>query len=197
MSDVPIVILSSSRRLRRADNKFRQILGEPKCVISIAAFSYMLSLVPDSGLGAGSVRMALFEFGEHAHLHDTERRALRIIRSTQTYDLPWANRSLLQEQLNSSIRKEASKLGMPVEKIRREINNGSNPQRSASILTDALTSMAVKTSASVELERAQVQLRLLQNKVVVLEDQIRKTKIAQTRGSEAPSKQVKTKGQKV
>ena len=86
--DRTTLLLSSSVRLRRADASFRPSLGPPPAVISLAAFSYLLSLLPGVELGAGTLRRALFEFGEMAHLADTERLALRVIRAQGEFNIP-------------------------------------------------------------------------------------------------------------
>lgn len=89
-SDSSIVLISSSGRLRRADNKFRNNLGLPKAGMSFKSFSYMLSLLQNVGLGVGSLRQALFDFGETATLTDVERVDLRVIKGGWQFDIPWA-----------------------------------------------------------------------------------------------------------
>src|SRR5262249_31545312 len=79
----PIVLLSSSYQLRRVENQFRDAFGEAQVLLSIGALTYLLSSIPDAGLGADSLRRALFEFGTSAQLKDPERRALRVIRASE------------------------------------------------------------------------------------------------------------------
>ncbi|MGA2714854.1 MAG: hypothetical protein ABSG41_17270 [Bryobacteraceae bacterium] len=80
-SDKAVVLLSSSTRLRRADRKFRAVMGLPESVVPLRALAYMMSLVPGIGMGAGTLRQALFDFGETARLSDVQRLALRVIKA--------------------------------------------------------------------------------------------------------------------
>jgi hypothetical protein len=169
----PIVLLSSSYNLRKAENRFREEIGTPKVLISIGALSYLLSTVPDSGLGADSLRRALFEFGNTAHLSDAERRALRIIRATENYDIPWAERELLEANLTSAIRSEAEKRGVREEQLRAKLGSGADPKTSAGLIADSLRALAVKDKTSEELEEAERKIADLKDQIVVLEEGIK------------------------
>jgi hypothetical protein len=74
-NDASIVLLTSSGRARRAHSKFREYLG-PRTILATGTLSYLISMIPDTQLGAGALRGALFDFGETAHLQDSERLAL-------------------------------------------------------------------------------------------------------------------------
>ncbi|HYM77526.1 MAG TPA: hypothetical protein VE377_16260 [Candidatus Dormibacteraeota bacterium] len=146
------LLLSSSKGLRRAERKFTERLGgEPRIVLSRASFAYLLSLVPNVRLGADSLRRALFEFGMRAKLPDTQRRALRMIKGAG-FELHWAGRPLLQQQLNRSIHVEARKRGITDEAISKRIATGSDPTTSAEIISDALRSLASDTVTEKELQ---------------------------------------------
>jgi hypothetical protein len=174
----PIVLLSSSYHLRRAEDHFRQELGPAKVLISIAALSYLLSTVPDSGLGADSLRRALFEFGTTAHLSDAERRALRIIRAAETYDIPWAERGLLEANLSASIRSEAEKRGVKEEQLRAKLGSGAEPETGARLIAESLKKMAIADRTSEELAEAERQIEDLSDRIVELEATLRSGKTA-------------------
>jgi hypothetical protein len=180
----PIVLLSSSHQLRRAENHFRQQFGDARVLLSIGALSYLLSLVPDAGLGADSLRRALFEFGASAHLRDSERRALRIIRATETYDIPWAERRLLEANLTAAIRSEAEKRGVSEAALRSKLATGGEPKTSASLIAESLRNMAIKDKTSEELAEAQRQIDHLQIKIEEMEEAL---KLSKTNGPKTKS----------
>lgn len=172
----PIVLLSSSYHLRRAENRFREEFGRARVLFSIGALSYLLSSVPDAGLGADSLRMALFEFGRSARLEDSERRALRIIRATGEYDIPWAERQLLETNLNAAIRSEAEKRGIREAQLRSKLNSGEEPRVTAKLIADSLRDMALKDKTGEELSEAQGRINQLQNKILELEETLKSAK---------------------
>jgi hypothetical protein len=169
----PIVLLSSSYQLRRAENYFRQQFGDARVLLSIGALSYLLATVPDAGLGADSLRRALFEFGGSAHLKDPERRALRIIRATEEFDIPWAQRKLLEANLTASIRSEAEKRGVPEEKLRAKLASGGEAKTGAQLIAQSLRDMAVMDKTSGELAEAQRKIDRLQGQILELEENLK------------------------
>jgi hypothetical protein len=172
----PIVLLSSSQLLRRAENRFREQFGEARVLLSIGALSYLLSAIPDAGLGADSLRRALFEFGSSAHLKDPERRALRIIRATELYDIPWAERKLLQANLTAEIRSDAEKRGITESSLRATLASGAEPKTAGRLIAQSLRDMAIKEKTSAELAEAQLKIDRLEIEIVVLEDALKSAK---------------------
>jgi hypothetical protein len=133
-------------------------------------------------LGADSLRRALFEFGGSAHLKDPERRALRIIRATEAYDIPWAERRLLEANLTAAIRSEAEKRGIHEERLRAKLASGEDPKMAAQLIAESLRNMAIKDNTSEELVEAQRKIDHLQTKIIELEDAIKskKTSVAKS-----------------
>lgn len=169
----PIVLLSSSYLLGRVENRFRDDFGEEKVLFSIGALSFLLSNIPDVSLGADSLRRALFEFGSSARLNDPERRALRVIRATEAYDIPWAERQLLEANLSAAIRSEAEKRGIREEQFRSTLGSGSEPKTGAKLIADALREMAIKDKTSDQLTEAQQRIGQLESKIVELEETLK------------------------
>lgn len=153
LNDARIMVLSSSMRLRRADERFRERLGSPEAVISRAAVSYLIALIPDAGLGAASLRKALFEFGEAAHFTDTERFALNIIKSSGTVIMPWTQRSALRRQIETHLRREAERADAPLKQIRMDFIAGKDPDATAQIIANAVSDLALKDPERVRLQR--------------------------------------------
>ncbi len=177
-ADRPIVLLSSSYLLRCAEDRFRQNFGAAKVLISIGALSYLLSTVPDAGLGADSLRRALFEFGTGARLSDPGRRALRIIRATESYDIPWAERELLQVKLTAAIRSEAEKRGMPEASLRTRLASGEEPKVGAQLIAETLQEMAIKDKTSEELAETSARSPNSRTKSLCLKNRSSPPKIA-------------------
>jgi hypothetical protein len=167
-----IVLLSSSRLLDRAYESFRADLGYPKAVISLGAFSYLLSLLPNVSLGAGTLRRALFEFGKSAHMPDTERLALRVIRGVDEFDLPFARRVTLRDRLEENLYSEASKLGMKVSVTRAKFEEADPKIEPASLLVKSLQQMAISDSRASEAAEAQRKIRVLYGKIQDLEEDL-------------------------
>ena len=172
-TDRTTLLLSSSVRLRRVATQYRASLGSPPAVIPLAAFSFLLSMLPGVQIGAGTLRRALFEFGETAHLPDTERLALRVIRAQGDFDIPWARRNTLQYELESSIHREASKLGISSRALREKFTSADESARPAEIILDALRNMAANDSKLRELETANRRIGMLQSKVDTLEKRLK------------------------
>ncbi|MCW5976486.1 MAG: hypothetical protein KIT09_00340 [Bryobacteraceae bacterium] len=168
-SSSSIVLLSSSTRLRRADRKFRRELGEPDAVISLRALSYLLSLVPNVELGAGSMRQALFNFGQTGHLTDVERFALRIIKATGEFDLPWARRCTLEHELDKVISAEAYRRDVSAPTLRKQVATGDRAAAADQLIVTAVRNMALKDKTAAELAEAQQQIRRLEKRLAQME----------------------------
>ncbi len=130
-------------------------------VMSPAALSYLLTLIPDVGLGAGTLRRALFEFGETAHLPDIERIAMRIIRGTERFVMPWARRVCLQATLESKIRAEAEELGVSATQLKWDFAGPEKSQETAELILDSVQAMALEDKHAEELKEAFNQIDLL------------------------------------
>ncbi|HET9280737.1 MAG TPA: hypothetical protein VFR24_02135 [Candidatus Angelobacter sp.] len=171
----PIVLLSSSGRLRRVENFFGEHFGEAKVIVSLGAFAYLLAATPDVGLGADSLRQALFDFGASAGLNDVERRALRIIRASEEYDIPWAERGLLQQNLTANLRSEAEKRGISPDSLRTRLEAGKDPKTSARLIVESLKDLAVDSKTSKNLAASQQKVSQLEAKIFALEESLATT----------------------
>jgi hypothetical protein len=168
-----LVLLTSSVRLRKADMKFRSQLGEPNAVISPAAFSYLLSLLPGAALGSGTLRRALFEFGETAHFPDVERLAMRVIRGTEQFNMPWARRVTLQYKLEAALRIEAEKRGISSSQMKWEFDAPENAESSAELIVRSVQDMAVDDTKQIELQEAKRTIDLLKQVNASLEQKVK------------------------
>jgi predicted nucleic acid-binding protein len=168
-SDSRVVLLSSSTKLRMADEKFRDQFGAPEAIISRGALSYLISLVPESGLGVGALRKALFDFGETAHLAETERFALRVIRAAGTYTMPWAQRPHLRRQLEQNIRREAEQSGVTAKQFKMKFLAGDETTGPAHLIAKTIKDMALndpeKATLRMKVRQLEKELRVATAKV--------------------------------
>jgi predicted nucleic acid-binding protein len=169
-----VLLLSSSHILQKAELKFKDRLGKGALVLPRAGFAYLLSLVSDTHLSADTLRRSLFEFGKGARLNDADRRALRIIRSSGAYDLPWADRDLLKDQLTSAIHREAQKLGVTDQQLRTSVSSGASPESSAKVIVEALRNMAQGTIAEERLQGAERRITELEAELSETQAALRK-----------------------
>jgi hypothetical protein len=123
---------------------------------------------------------ALFDFGSHGRLRSHDRKALRIIRSTETYDIPWAERVTLRQQLSKSIKSEADRRGLTRKQIQADISNDTAPEITSKVILDAIQNMAIQSTLERELAESK-------KKIVELERKLVETEIA-ARGKQAPHK---------
>ncbi len=165
-SDKTVVVISSSTRLRSADDRFRAQMGNPEGVISLSALSYLLSMLPDNPLGAGALRRALFEFTLKPWPHEAERIALQIIKSAGTYEVPLARRITLRHEVEKSIRREAERRGVNKDILERDFERHKPAVPYADIIGDAVRNMAANIP---ELEEAGETIRQLKKKIQELE----------------------------
>jgi hypothetical protein len=168
-----VVLLSSSFRLRRTDNKFRSKIGQPPAVVALGPFSYLLSLVPNVALGAGTLRRSLFEFGNTARLPNTERIAMQIIKASDSFAMPWSKRRGLQRNLERVLFTEAKKRGVPVKDLRKQFEAGDESIKPAALIAEALKESAVTDTKTAELREARRAIRTLEERVEELEAQVR------------------------
>jgi hypothetical protein len=178
-SKAPVTILSSSSALRRASVRFTEAFsGDTQVVFTRGSFAYLLSMVPEAQLGADSLRRALFEFGRTGKLQDTDRRALRIIKSAGNYDIPWAERPLLASQLKRSIQEEANRLGVKTERIKQTIKTGQQPDTVARVIVDALSRLSEDPKEVEKLKAAERRIIELETQLDELHSALQRSKTA-------------------
>ena len=152
-------------------------MGAPDAVISLRALTYMLSLVPDAALGAGALRQALFDFGQTAYLTDVERFALRIIRASGHYNMPWARRRVFEAELDKVIHAEAVRQDVKEATLRKELATGHKPSPADDLIITAVKNMALRDTATQNLEEAEKQIRKLEAELADLRKYIQETAI--------------------
>jgi hypothetical protein len=161
----PIILLSSSSALRSAELAFEGIFQGPQLVLNKRSFSYLLSTVPQVSFGAGTLRRALFSFGSGGHLKSDGVRAMRLIRSTGDFDLPWADRYTFRKELRRSMMSEASRRGVSKIEMTKQFMEGSSPDATSRIIVEAIQQLAIPTKTQNELDEARRTIQQLKDKL--------------------------------
>lgn len=162
----PMILLSSSSALRSAELAFEAVFHGPQLVLNKRSFSYLLSTVPQVSFGAGTLRRALFGFGAHGHLKSDGVHAMRLVRSTNDIDLPWAERYTFRKELRRSMIFEAGRRGISNKEMTKQFIEGKSPDTTARIVVEAIQQMAVPTKTQNELEEARRTIKTLLTKLV-------------------------------
>jgi hypothetical protein len=172
------LLVSSARRLSNLEKRFTR-QEEPHVVISVAAVTHLLSLVPDVSLSLGAMRALLFDT-KRRRSEGLERLVLRVLRETQEVDLPWARRTTLMRDLRKRLVGEARLLGERVENAHdrsrveaRAIDSKHAPE-TAAILKSSLENLAVQTRVERENE-------ILRRRVLDQDDEIERLKRVRTK----------------
>ena len=161
-----VVVISSSGRLRQAYQQFRPKLGNPDAVLSLSALSYLLSMLPENPLGAGSLRRALFDVTMKAGSSEAQQLAMQIIKSAGTFEVPSARRVTLRRALERSIRDHAERLGKKPGVVEKQFVMHQRGVPYSEIIGAAVKQMAVPAP---EIARRDARIRELEHRIDELE----------------------------
>jgi len=161
----PMLLLSSSAALKAAERAFERVFQGAQLIFNKRAFSYLLSAIPQVGLGAGTLRRALFEFGSHGRLMSSGVRALRLLRSTGEVEFPWAERFTLQRELWQGVKREADRRGITPREMDRQFMEGKSPETTARLIVEAVQQLVVPTKTQEELAQARRRIVELEAKL--------------------------------
>jgi hypothetical protein len=178
-----VLVLSSSKLLKAAGVEFRDSLGKPDSVVSPAALSCLLTLVPGVPMGLTALRSLLFDDNIASRWTPMQRYAYNLIQASGQFHLPWSQRVTLQRELGHRILKDARSSGEPAAAIRDRILRNEDTGYSASVVVDALDRMAVPTETEKEMLRLRGEVDKLKTE---LERQ--KKKVAELSSAKGPSK---------
>lgn len=174
-------IVSSARLLKEIDDRFRDDLGDPEMVLSIAAMGFLLTLVPQVHMSFGTLRAVLFDTLLATRLTHVQRYAYRAIVASQEWDMPWSRRGTLERYLGDSILSMARRRGEPARQISERLLRTDDPEFSAEIISNTLDNMGI-------IPRSRDQVHALRAMVKKLEEQLQAEK------TRAKSKSVSKKG---
>lgn len=118
------LVVSSSRRLRRACSEFKEQFGEPLPVVPVGAVAYYLTLIPGTRMTIGTLKSALFDAGFAPRLAPLDRTALRVLKASEQYFLPFSRRGALRREMSKRLHDMATERGEPAKTIERAAARG-------------------------------------------------------------------------
>jgi hypothetical protein len=155
------IVLSSSRYMRSAAQRFASKLGKPDAVLMPGALGCLLMLLPGTRLGVRGLRGVLFDTRVSAKLTSVEGYAYRLIAMSGEYDMPWSRRGSLRRELGERFLADARASGQPVKQIRKKVLGSENPEFSAKMVSEALREMALPPESRAELNALRVEVSRL------------------------------------
>jgi len=160
-----VLILSSSKLLKAPDIEFRETLGKPDAVVSPAALSCLLTLVPGVPMGLTALRGLLFDDSIASRWTPIQRYAYNLIQSSGEFHLPWSQRITLQRELSQRILKDAKSSGESTSALREKILKNEDTEYSASVVASALDKMAVPTETEKQMHKLKGEVERLKDEL--------------------------------
>ena len=148
------IVVSSARRLAGAEAKFHES-GEPHLVVSISTVLHLVSLLPNVSLGMSAMKAFLFDDRRGRFSSELERVMLRMVRTSQQVDLPFAKRGTLMKKVRERLVRDAEARGEKgpdrrISVLERNALSDSNQERMIQILSESLDAVAVDTRTAKE-----------------------------------------------
>jgi len=166
------LLVSSARRLARAEEKFRRS-GEAQIVVPISVALYLVSLAPNVTLGIPAMKAFLFEERRPGFSSDLERSVLRMVRTSTEISMPWAKRGVLMREVRDRIIQDAKRQGLPhatetdARELERKALAESERSRTIQVLGQALDKVVVTTRQEEEVRRLRAEVERLQRELEV------------------------------
>lgn len=104
-SNSPTFLLTSSSRFAKIEREF--LNDQDSFVLAVPAVLYLLSMAPDRSLGLTALRGFLFDERWQERVSDFDLMALRLVKMSKEFDIPWARRHTLLRRLHDRARKVA------------------------------------------------------------------------------------------
>lgn len=163
------LLVSSARRLTDVDANFQRS-GERQLVVSLAAATYLVSLLPNVSLGLSAMKSFLFDENRVRFSSDLERTLVRMVRSSKEVSMPFAKRGILMRAMRERLVNDAIARGernaeRRVRDLEKEALKPANQDRTIELLTKSLDAIAVDS----RLERENQDLR---KRLATLEEQL-------------------------
>ncbi len=154
------LLVSSSRRLQKADRKFGQT-GEVHLVVTMATMLHLLSLLPNVSLGLSAMKAFLFDDRRTRFSSELERTLLRVVKSSREVMLPYAKRGLLMRSVRDGLIADG-KPKTPLNTLERDSLKPDKISRTIEILGQSLDKVVVTTKTEMELALANKRIEELE-----------------------------------
>jgi hypothetical protein len=161
--DKTYIIVSSSKLFRAVERRFHADLEERVLVLPIGGVMYWLSLIPGVTVTLRALKSLLFSESLPLDFGNVERIALRIIRDSAQFEVPWAKRANLRKKLDIGLSRISRQQGISEEKARKDFVAGKESV-TIPVLAEALDDLAVDPKITQELEAAKQKIKELERK---------------------------------
>lgn len=104
-------IVSSSSLLRAALKAIPSLNEYIDPVLSLASIGFLLAFQPGVKLGLKSLKTLLFDEGMRQRMKPLQRKVMRIMRSSEQYDIFWSNRPVLCTEIDKEVLSLAKQRG--------------------------------------------------------------------------------------
>ena len=104
---------SSSNLLRAALKAIPSLKEHIDPVLSLASVGFLLAFQPGVKLGLKSLKTLLFDEGMRQRMRPLQRKVMRIMRSSEQYDIFWSNRPVLCAEIDKEVLALAKQRGEP------------------------------------------------------------------------------------
>lgn len=158
-------LITSSARFRDIERRFRS--GEATFILTVPAAAYLLSMVPGRALGLSALRTFLFDGRWSERTTDFELLALRIVRRSTEFDMPWAKRSSLLRDLRGrveSVARDRSERGKVTREAIQQVEESwmAGSEELPRALAKALDQVAADRKTEAQLQTAKARIRELE-----------------------------------
>lgn len=159
------VVLSSSKTLRVGCQSFRERLGDPAPVIPLGPLGYLLGLTPGVTIGLGSLQKVLFDTGWSERVSGLEALAMRVIKASSQYSIPWSRRGALRREVRNSIAKYASERNQEPRQFEKQLIRDAKEQPAAlaQVIAEAVDKLAPSRHEK-EIDELKARIRELEGK---------------------------------
>jgi hypothetical protein len=168
------IIVSSSGLLKKYCISKKEIAGSAVPIMPISAVAYLLALIPEVRISLNSMKQVLFDAGITEHVSSIQRKALRIIKRSDQYSLPFSRRHTLNRELMANMTQLAVERGQKTKELIEDVDTDEEIEAKTLMpaLSDAIDKIEKSKYEKIIMEK-DAKIQELQNK---LEKEQRKKK---------------------
>lgn len=144
----------------------KEIVGSAVPVMPISAVAYMLALIPEVRMPLNSMRKVLFGPNIIDHIPTLQRKALRIIKRSDQYSLPFSRRHTLDKELMANITQIAVQRGQKIHELIEDVDANEETEATTLLpsISDAIDTIAKSKYEKIIIEK-EAKIQELQNKL--------------------------------
>ena len=144
----------------------RNELGEPSPVMTLAAISWLLALIPGVHLDAGTLRILLFSDIASESLGNLELVAMRVLKASREHSMHISRRGTLKRKMWENLSGLATQLGEKPNQVESELLSGGeeNNMMLAEVVANAVDDFSRSQSEG--------EIRALKRRIAQLENEL-------------------------